>query len=415
MAWSNRRLWSDVCDLPRHDDALPSCRFNQLRTAPPTQQPQKVKCADMATTTTRRKPATKRATPPAPSPDVHGSVPDASYATSYVHRTIIPASASHAAVSDFDIFDRGLRLKQNILLEGPTGCAKTSAVLAYAAERKVPFYAIPSNIGIEPSQLFGKFVPSPDGSFEWVDGPVTSIIRTGGVLLINEVNFMPDRVATVLFGLLDRRREITLLDHHAEVIRAADDLLIVADMNPEYEGTRPLNKAFRNRFALQLLWGYDKEVEYKLCRSKALVGMATKLRTSADQGGVETPCSTNMLMELEQNFQDMGWAFATYMFLSHYPPEERGPVTLVLDTYAQRIQNELDTAAAKKRAAEERRQARAEEKRLADLRAELEPEIDKGRADKQRLLEVDDPEDPNRKTIVLVDDEWGVFGENWEW
>ncbi|AKL88342.1 porphyrin biosynthesis [Gordonia phage GMA6] len=340
-------------------------------------------------------------------------IPEKSFYDSYVSRVVIAGDKARGSkdLTDFDIFERAFARNENVLLEGPTGCAKTSAILAYAAYKEVPFYAIPSNIGIEPSQLFGKFVPMPNGSIEWVDGPVTSIVRNGGVLLINEVNFMPDRVATVLFGLLDKRRQITLLDHNAEVIDANEDLLIVADMNPEYEGTRPLNKAFRNRFSVQIPWGYDNEVEKKLLKSKSLIDMAEKLRVDADNGGLETPCSTNMLMEFESNYNDMGYDYAAFMFISHYQAEERGAVRLIMDTYRDNLDRELDEKARK---AEERAR-KAEERKLAKLRKELESLIDPVREDKQRVVEADDPENEGHKTYVLVDDEWGIEGLDWEW
>lgn len=341
------------------------------------------------------------------------TVPDESFFTDYVSRVIVKGDASKNSpdMTDFDVFDRAFAKKQNVLLEGPTGCAKTSAVLAYAAHKSMPFYAIPSNIGIEPSQLFGKFVPMPDGSVAWVDGPVTSIVRHGGVLLINEVNFMPDRVATVLFGLLDKRRQITLLDHNAEVIDADDNLLIVADMNPEYEGTRPLNKAFRNRFAVQLPWGYDEDVEKKLIRSNALRDMATKLRADTDNGGLETPCSTNMLMEFEDNYREVSYDYAAFTFIAHYNADERGAVRLVIDTYRDNIDKDLDE---KRRKAEERAR-KAAERRKEKLKKELEALIDPVRKSKQQVMEVDDPENDGEKTYVLVDDEWGIEGRDWEW
>ena len=368
-------------------------------------------------TTTRRLPARTTASTRSKVQQSKGmqqaSVPDTSFFTEYVSRVIVAGDPSKKVpdMTDFDVFDRAFVKKQNVLLEGPTGCAKTSSVLAYAANKSMPFYAIPSNIGIEPSQLFGKFVPMPDGTVAWVDGPVTSIVRNGGVLLINEVNFMPDRVATVLFGLLDKRRQITLLDHNAEVIDAHEDLLIVADMNPEYEGTRPLNKAFRNRFAVQIPWGYDDAVEKKLIRSSSLLDMANKLRADTDNGGLETPCSTNMLMEFEDNYREVSYDYAAFTFIAHYNADERGAVRLVLDTYRDNIDKDLDE---KRRKAEERA-AKAAERRREKLKKELEGLIDPVRKSKQRVMEVDDPENDGQKTFVLYDDEWGIEGRDWEW
>ncbi|QZE10838.1 AAA-ATPase [Gordonia phage ChisanaKitsune] len=373
-----------------------------------------------ATTKTpvRRKPASKRAAA-APAADAAANrrkvssqqaiatatIPDQKYLDTYVSRKITDS------ITDFQVFEYADKLNHNMLLEGPTGSAKTSVALAYAAKVQKPFYAIPSNIGIEPSQLFGKFVPSPDGTIHWVDGPVTQLVRRGGVLLINEVNFMPERVATVLFGLLDKRRQITLLDHNAEVIDAHPDLLIVADMNPEYEGTRPLNKAFRNRFAVQLQWDYNDEVESVLIKSKALRELAKKLRADMETGGIDTPCSTNMLMEFERVFDEFGYDFAVMNFVNHFQPDERQSLGVIVETFKQNIIDDLDVKARKAREAAERKAKAAEAKR----RKELEELIDPERVNVQRVdyVEVEDEDGTTVKQLALIDDEWGVEGVDW--
>lgn len=316
-----------------------------------------------STSTTRRvakkttaTPARKRTTPAkkvAASAKQHSvgvaSVPEARYAKEYIGRKF----GSH---SDYQVFDKALENFYNVLIEGPTGPGKTSAALGYAAKRVLRFYAIPSNIGIEPSQLFGKFVPSPNGGFVWQDGPVTDIIRNGGVLLINEVNFMPERVGTVLFGLLDKRREIVLLDHHGEKIAAhrgkgkcwcdekncdSKRVLVMADMNPAYEGTRPLNKAFRNRFAIQLNWDYDVTVEAKLLKSASLLNMADQMREEGRRGGLRTPVSTNMLQEFENVYDIFGMDFAIENFVNHFYDDERAAVRQTVRTFETNIEDEL--------------------------------------------------------------------------
>lgn len=261
------------------------------------------------------------------------SVPAPSLAKEYVSRTI-------NGVKDFDLFEFAHKEHINVLIEGPTGPGKTTAVMAYASHTKNAFYAIPSNVGVEPSQLFGKFIPDGTGGFVWQDGPVTDIVRNGGVLLINEVNFMPARVATVLFGLLDKRREIALLDHKSEVIKAHDDLFIVADMNPDYSGTHMLNQAFRNRFAIQLSWGYDPKVESELVTSENLLKMAKDLRKQVEDGSLYTPISTNMLMEFER-IAEFNFDFASGNFVTHFTVDERPAVKMVLDTYSENISTDL--------------------------------------------------------------------------
>lgn len=282
-------------------------------------------------------------------PSVIG-IPEQRFLTEYIQRQLVPG------ITEFDAFDLGLKMRGNILIEGPTGPGKTSAVLAYAAKKGAYFYSVSSNVAIDPTQMFGKMIPStrPGVLAHWQDGGVTELVRksqepdTLCVLLINEVNFMPDKIATVLFGLLDKRREIVLMENDGEVVRAGrgaefgeGELLIIADMNPDYEGTRPLNKAFRNRFAMQFVWDYDPTVESKLVRSGSLRSMATKFRRDHAQGLYDTPVSTNMLQEFVRHFDEAGWEFARFCFVNHFPSHERDAAVKVLDTHEQNIKTDL--------------------------------------------------------------------------
>lgn len=265
-------------------------------------------------------------------------VPDASYAKTYVGRKFANGQ------TDFQIYDFARANQVNILIEGPTGVAKTTSVLAYAAKNKLPFYSVSSSSGTEPSQLFGKFIPSGDGSFVWQDGPVTHLFRHGGVLLLNEVNFIPTRIASVLFSALDRRRTIQLVDHKGEVIAAHPDLLIVADLNPNYLGTNKLNAAFRNRFPIQLAWDYDPSIEKKLVKSSTLHTIASKLRASYRQSEIQTPVGTNLLIEFETLAQGLGLDFAIENFTNHFDVQERESVSYVLGTFTANLKSDFATA-----------------------------------------------------------------------
>lgn len=256
------------------------------------------------------------------------SVPDPDIAKTYVPRVI-------AGKTEEEIFDVAMDQGINVLLEGPTGSGKTRAVISYAAKRQLPFYNVPSNDGIEPSQIFGKYVPdeSNPGALVWEDGPAVTVIRNGGVLLLNEVNFIPPRISTVLFGVLDHRREVVLMDHHGEIIKAHPRLLVVADMNPDYAGTRMMNAAFRNRFGLQLVWPYSDDVENKLVPWDSLRTLANQLRQQMKAGTVETPVGTNMLVEFISVSYRLGYDLAKLSFVNHFSEEERGAVDNVLKTH----------------------------------------------------------------------------------
>lgn len=265
------------------------------------------------------------------------TVPDKRYFTSYLSRKI-------GELTDMEMLDYAFSKARNVLIFGPTGPGKTSFVMAWAAARRKKFYSVASNIALDPSQMFGKMSVKDDGSFGWFDGGVTDIVRHGGVLLVDEVNFMSDRIAPVLFELFDKRREISLLDHKGEKIRAHRPdcwcdlpekecqkrwVLVVACMNPDYSGTRPLNAAFRNRFPIQVEWDYDEEIENKLVPYPTLMEIARSIRKTGSR--VETPVATNMLQEFVDIATDLGLPFAIANFCNHFSVDERPAVVAVFE------------------------------------------------------------------------------------
>ena len=265
------------------------------------------------------------------------TVPRKQLAERYVHRKIW-------GQEDFDVFDTARKEGVNVLIYGPTGPGKTSAVEAWAADRDLRLATISGNASMEPSQMTGKFVSDGEGAFMWIDGPVTDVVRNGGVLLLDEVNFINPKIYTNLYALTDGRRSITLLDHHGETIEAHPDLTIFATMNPDYIGTTPLNFAFRNRFDIQIPWDYDDAVEEKLVTCKALRVLMKQLRIEAAKGQYETPISTNMGIEFIKFVDMLGYEFAAENFIAHFGMDEQASVRMVFQTHEHNIKGDLGIA-----------------------------------------------------------------------
>jgi hypothetical protein len=255
------------------------------------------------------------------------SVPPRALADRYIHRNVL------GNTEDFKAFDYARANHINVLIYGPTGPGKTTAVEAWAADRNLRMATVSGNAALEPSHLFGKFISDGRGGFCWIDGPVTDVVRNGGVLLLDEFNFISPKIYTVIYPLTDSRRTITLLDHMGEVIVAHKDLTVFATMNPDYVGTSPLNFAMRNRFDMQIPWDYDEKVEGKLVKSKALQNMVKQLREEAAKGSYETPISTNMLIEFSEFVRDLGYEFAVENFIAHFGSDEQPSIRLVVQTH----------------------------------------------------------------------------------
>lgn len=266
--------------------------------------------------------------------DIEALIPPEWKAEEYINRTI-------EGVRDVDVLDSARRMKANVLLFGPTGPGKTSCVQAYCAEKRIPYYSIPCHQSIEPRQLVGSYIPTETaGVYRWQDGPVTALARFGGVLELEEVNFMPRGISSFLNPVL-RGRVLSVLEHSGEVIPVHDDFQIIATMNPDYEGTKPLNEAFRNRFSLKLKFDYDREIEEQLVSLTSLLDLADQLRASHGTT-LETPVSTNMLIEFEDLAFEFSFAFAVENFLNAFTESERNAVREVVKLREADLKNEWD-------------------------------------------------------------------------
>lgn len=268
--------------------------------------------------------------------------------------------------STYDLYDIAYRKGYNVLNEGPTACGKTYSAEAFAAFNGLRYFAIPNNNAVNNDDLFGRWIPDPSGQTVgiFVIGPITDIFMYGGVLVANELPFLPDRTQSILYQAFGRERSITLQGHKNQVIKAhlgseADNpcwcngedpdcdrkrVLIIADMNPGYQGVRPLNYAVRGRFKIQNTWDYDPAVEAQLVKSQSLQAMVAQLRAEAAKGTYDTPISTAMMIEFEDLSRNLSLPFAVNNFVTHFGVDERASVKLVCDTWSANIESEIEAA-----------------------------------------------------------------------
>lgn len=128
-------------------------------------------------------------------------------------------------------------LNQALLIEGGSGIGKSQSVERVCAlSQKACYYAncqdFTSDVLIGSMSVVEN---SPTG-FGWIDGLVVQAIRTGGVLFLDEYNFMRGdtrgRLHEILDAVLRGKHEIILVENSGEVVPVHPDFRIIAAQNP---------------------------------------------------------------------------------------------------------------------------------------------------------------------------------------
>jgi len=135
------------------------------------------------------------------------------------------------------------------LLVGEAGTGKTSAVRYLAYKLQQPYVRVSMTGYTTPDELVGS-KSAKDGSTYYEDGVITNAMKIGAMLVLDEINATPPDSVFILHGLLDEDRQITM--PNGDVIKPHKDFRVFATMNPDYEGTKSLNRAFLDRFPIIL-------------------------------------------------------------------------------------------------------------------------------------------------------------------
>lgn len=143
----------------------------------------------------------------------------------------------------------GILTGGHILLEGPPGLAKTTAVNALASGIHAGFQRIQFTPDLMPGDLTGTDIFDPkESSFRFIEGPIFHEI-----VLADEINRAPPKVQSALLEAM-QEKQVTV----GGVTRKLPDLFIVmATQNPlEQSGTYPLPEAQLDRFLLHVVLTY---------------------------------------------------------------------------------------------------------------------------------------------------------------
>ena len=206
-------------------------------------------------------------------------------------------------------------------ITGPTGNGKSTMIEQICAKNKRDLIRINLNTMSDEEQLIGSKTLE-DGNVTVVEGPVLIAMRTGSVLLLDEIDAGAANTLLCLQPILEGKPYYFKLKN--EVITPASGFNVIATANTKgkgsddgrYIGTNVLNEAFLERFAVTFEQEYPtRSVELKIINNlmqsyncvdnefaELLVKWAEAIRRTFDDGGLDETITTRRLVHVIKAF-----------------------------------------------------------------------------------------------------------------
>ncbi|MCK6692897.1 MAG: AAA family ATPase, partial [Thermoanaerobaculia bacterium] len=164
---------------------------------------------------------------------------------------------------EIEVFEHAWRNKLPILLKGPTGTGKSRFVEHMAYQLGKPLITISCHEETSSTDLIGRFIIK-GAETEWLDGPLTTAVRQGAIIYLDEIAEARPDVIVAIHPLTDHRREL-FIDKLGQTLRAHKDFMLVASFNPGYQrGFKELKPSKRQRFVALSFQYPDPKLEAEI-------------------------------------------------------------------------------------------------------------------------------------------------------
>lgn len=210
-----------------------------------------------------------------------------------------------------------------VLLYGAPGCGKTALVEAAFNDQPGGVYTVLGSGDTEVADLVGGYVQTPSGGFLWEDGPLLKAAESGGVLLIDEIGLIDPKVLSIVYGLMDGRREYTVTANPERgTVKAKDGFYVIAATNPNAPGVR-LSEALLSRFTVQAEMTTDWSLARKLGCPTPIVTAAQNLSKKQQSNEVSWAPQMRELLAFRDLATKFGTKFAVSNLLAAAPELDR--------------------------------------------------------------------------------------------
>lgn len=173
------------------------------------------------------------------------------------HFTQLKTHLQSVIVGQESLLDKmmvGLLTGGHILLEGPPGLAKTTAVKALADGVHASFQRIQFTPDLMPGDVMGsEILDTKSGALSFVKGSIFN-----DIILADEINRAPPKVQSALLEAM-AEKQVTA---GGQTRSLSELFLVMATQNPlEQSGTYPLPEAQLDRFMLNVVLDYPDEAD----------------------------------------------------------------------------------------------------------------------------------------------------------
>lgn len=210
----------------------------------------------------------------------------------------------HIVGKEAEVFEQTSANKMPLLIKGPTGTGKSRFVEFMAHKLGKALITISCHEETSSTDLIGRFIIK-GAETVWLDGPLTTAVKSGAIVYLDEVAEARPDVIVAIHSLTDHRREL-FIDKLGETVKAHEDFMLVASFNPGYQrGFKELKPSTRQRF-VALTFGYPEpkveidiliqEANIEESDAKKLVQIGNKIRNLTELGLTET-VSTRLLVD----------------------------------------------------------------------------------------------------------------------
>lgn len=234
---------------------------------------------------------------------------------------------------------------------GPTGVGKTTLITVIATLLNYPMFVINGNVQSNRDTFIGEYDIKEQGVISVKDGQMTKAALYGGILMIDEINFIRPEVLSYVNAFTDGQKSFQN-DVRGETINLLPETRFACTMNvgSGYSGTVKMSKATVNRF-LTIEFGYLSRNEIKsvidnlsdkidneyldglsLIQKEQLIRLYGLLTTSAKNGTLpEEVGSVRSVENIAKMAPFIGLGRAVKMFVNNFDdPQVRAQVSGVI-------------------------------------------------------------------------------------